>query len=67
MRGQQARRQLDLEGITITGEGGALKVHPAVAVERDSSTRFRLHMRAIGLDNVDPPSATPPATMSKRR
>lgn len=65
-RTQQARAQIDRDGITVqTGEGG-LKAHPAVAIERDSRLAFARLLRELDLADA-PPAVRPPAIPSNRR
>jgi phage terminase small subunit len=56
-RGEQARKQIDREGLTTpTREGGA-KLHPAVRVESDCRLAFARLIRELDLD-LDPPVET---------
>ena len=57
-RAQQARKALDLEGLTVQGEHGP-KTHPAVAVEVNSRTLFVRCLRELSLDTVEQPGARP--------
>ena len=67
-RCQQAREQIDRDGLTIqTGDGG-LKAHPAVAIERDARLAFARLVRELDLDAGAPSgSPRPPALGSNRR
>ena len=67
-RGQQAREEIDRDGLTIrTGDGG-LKAHPAVAIERDARLAFARLVRELDLDAGAPSeSRRPPALLSNRR
>lgn len=62
-RGDQAREQIDRDGITVPDRYGVLKQHPAIAVERDSRTAFFRGIRELALDGVGSPEAPrPPRT-----
>ena len=67
-RCQQAREQIDRDGLTIaTGDGG-LKAHPAVAIERDARLAFARLVRELDLDAGAPSGGPrPPALGSNRR
>ena len=67
-RCQQAREEIDRDGLTIrTGDGG-LKAHPAVAIERDARLAFARLVRELDLDAGAPSeSRRPPALVSNRR
>lgn len=56
-RGEQAREQIDRDGITVPDRYGVLKQHPAIAVERDSRTAFFRGIRELALDGVGSPEA----------
>jgi len=64
---QQSRALLDSQGLTLAGREG-VKVHPAVAIERDSRLAFARLIRELDLD-LDPPAAAdmrPPKLRSVR-
>ena len=67
-RCQQAREEIDRDGLTIrTGDGG-LKAHPAVAIERDARLAFARLVRELDLDAGAPSeSRRPPSLVSNRR
>jgi P27 family predicted phage terminase small subunit len=54
-RCQQARATIDREGPTFTDDRGNKRVHPAVAIERDSRIAFARLLRELDLD-VEPPA-----------
>ena len=53
-RADQAREVIDREGPTIVTRHGEVKVHPAVAVERDARTAVRQFLRELRI--TDPPA-----------
>jgi phage terminase small subunit len=59
MRGDQARRQLDRDGLTVMGKQG-LRSHPCVAIERDSRLSFARLVRELALDANAPDDPRPP-------
>jgi P27 family predicted phage terminase small subunit len=68
-RCEQARRMLEAEGLTTTDRYGTAKVHPAVAIERDSRIQFARLCRELDLDVEAPRSERvgPPSLRSNRR
>ncbi len=54
-RCQQARGEIQKDGITIKDRYSAIKVHPAVAIERDSRLAFARLIRELQLDSEPPP------------
>jgi P27 family predicted phage terminase small subunit len=62
-RTEQARIVIDREGLTVATTDGAVKTHPAVAIERDSRLAALRAFRELGLepaatgDDVRPPRA----------
>lgn len=52
-RAEQARKELDEEGLTVAGDRGGVKAHPAAAIERDNRAAFLAAMKALRLD-VEP-------------
>jgi len=64
----QARALIDADGpVTVTPDG-AMKAHPAVAIERDARLAFARLLRELDLDTGPPPErARPPALRSNRR
>lgn len=65
-RCQTARAAIDREGITVASETGAIKAHPAVAIERDSRLAFARLLRELDLDTAGPDAPRPPAIRSNR-
>jgi P27 family predicted phage terminase small subunit len=55
-RAEQARVVLATEGLTVTSRFGEVRVHPLVAVERDSRSAFLAAMRQLGLDYEPTPA-----------
>lgn len=49
-RSEQARRQIEADGLMVTSRLGESKPHPLLATERDSRTAFLAAMRQLGLD-----------------
>ena len=49
-RCQNARRQIDQDGMCIKDKFGQLKPHPLLAVERDSRAAFLAGLKALNLD-----------------
>lgn len=49
-RADQARRQIDVEGMTTTDRFGQVKPHPLLAVERDSRSAFARLVRQLDLE-----------------
>ena len=67
-RCQQAREQLDRDGLTIATADGGLKAHPCVAIERDARLAFARLVRELDLDAGAPSEARrPPSLVSNRR
>jgi P27 family predicted phage terminase small subunit len=67
-RCQQAREQIDRDGLTITTVDGGLKAHPAVAIERDTRLAFARLVRELDLDTGAPSETRrPPSLVSNRR
>jgi P27 family predicted phage terminase small subunit len=58
-RCQQSRKMLKRDGLTALDGKGALKAHPAVAIERDSRLAFLRALRELGLDALDVESPRP--------
>lgn len=48
-RAEQARRQLDTEGLTVEGRFGP-RPHPLLATERDHRAAFARLIKQLGLD-----------------
>jgi P27 family predicted phage terminase small subunit len=59
-RAAEARKVLDGEGLTVTGDRGGTKAHPANQIERDNRAAF---LQAMKLLNFQPE----PAASRKRR
>ena len=67
-RCQQAREQIDRDGLTVTTADGGMKAHPAVAIERDTRLAFARLIRELDLDAGAPAERSrPPALLSNRR
>jgi len=49
-RAQAARRQIDMDGMTILGKEKQIKPHPLLANERDSRAAFLAGLKALNLD-----------------
>jgi P27 family predicted phage terminase small subunit len=67
-RAQQARAQIDRDGLTVSTADGGIRVHPCIAIERDSRLGFARILRELDLD-VEPPVSDrigPPAIFSNR-
>lgn len=65
-RTQTARQAIDRDGITVTSDTGAIKAHPAIAIERDSRLAFARLLRELDLDTTGPDTPRPPAIRSNR-
>jgi len=68
-RTQQARTQLDEEGLTVRGAEGGVRSHPAAAIERDSRLAVARLIRELDLD-IEPPRPDwtgPPPLRSNNR
>jgi phage terminase small subunit len=64
-RCNEARRLVEQDGICVPDRFGALRAHPAVAIERDSRVAFLRALREIALDDsVEEPR--PPRHGGKR-
>lgn len=48
-RAEQARKQLDAEGLTVEGRFGP-RPHPLLTVERDHRATFARLLKSLGLD-----------------
>jgi len=68
-RTQQAREQLNQEGLTVRGAEGGVRSHPAAAIERDNRLAVARLIRELDLDIEAPrPDWTgPPALRSNNR
>jgi P27 family predicted phage terminase small subunit len=49
-RADQARKVLDAEGLTVVGDRGGVKAHPAAAIERDNRAAFLASIKALRFD-----------------
>ena len=64
-RCQQAREQLEADGLTISTRDGGLKRHPCCAIESESRIAFARLIRELDLDVAPPAEAKrPPALRS---
>lgn len=59
-RAQQARKVLDLDGLTVNTDDGGRKAHPCVAVERDARASFAKIVKDLQLDAIEPPNTLRP-------
>lgn len=64
-RCQDAREAVAKDGLTVSTQGGGLKAHPAVGIERDARLAFARLLRELDLD-LDAPAELrrPPALRS---
>jgi P27 family predicted phage terminase small subunit len=53
-RSQQARVQLDHDGLTIPGREGGIRPHPCIAIERDARLAVARLVRELDLDTEPP-------------
>lgn len=66
-RAQDARTEIDRDGLTFRDDRGNIRPHPAIAIERDSRTGFARILRELDLDAEPPVQASrPPALRSNR-
>lgn len=56
-RAEEARLILARDGLTVNTDGGGVKPHPAVGIERDSRMAFARLIAQLGLDVSEVPSA----------
>jgi P27 family predicted phage terminase small subunit len=49
-RAQSARREIDKDGMAVHDRWGQTKVHPLLAIERDSRAAFLSGIKALNLD-----------------
>jgi P27 family predicted phage terminase small subunit len=67
-RAQQAREQIDRDGLTIRTADGGIKAHPAVGIERDSRLAVARLVRELDLDTEPPvPERTGPLALLSNR
>jgi P27 family predicted phage terminase small subunit len=67
-RAQEAREQLERDGLTVPGREGGVRAHPCIAIERDARLAVARLVRELDLD-VEPPVPErlgPPALFSNR-
>lgn len=62
-RADQARSEIGDSPLTVITRLGEVKVHPLLAVERDSRAQFGTLMKSLGLDVEGPP---PPSARRPR-
>jgi len=51
----RAQALLDAEGLTVTGDRGGVKAHPAAAILRDARSQFFAGIKALHLDTTEEP------------
>jgi len=51
----RAQALLDAEGLTVTGDRGGVKAHPAAAILRDARSQFFAGIKALHLDTAEEP------------
>jgi P27 family predicted phage terminase small subunit len=68
-RAQEAREQLDRDGLTVPGREGGVRPHPCVGIERDARLAVARLVRELDLDTEPPVPERigPPALFSNRR
>jgi P27 family predicted phage terminase small subunit len=64
-RCQSARELVEADGVCVTDRFGALKAHPAIAIERDSRVAFLRALRELALDDA-PEDPRPPRHGGRR-
>lgn len=62
----QARDLVTAEGITVEDRFGQSRVHPALAVERDSRIAYLRAVRELALEVEDPGDVRPPRRGGRR-
>jgi phage terminase small subunit len=67
-RGQEAREQLEIEGLTVPGREGGIRPHPCIGIERDARLAVARLVRELDLDTEPPVSGRigPPPLRSNR-
>lgn len=66
-RAESLRRRLRRDGLFVEDRYGAMKPHPAIALERAARKAFATHLRELGLDTAAPSEAKrPPARAAIR-
>ena len=55
-RSQQARVELDRDGLTVSGREGGVRPHPCIAIERDARLAVARLVRELDLDTEPPVS-----------
>jgi P27 family predicted phage terminase small subunit len=65
---EQAREQLEREGLTVPGREGGIRPHPCVAIRRDARLAVARLVRELDLDTEPPVSGRngPPPIFSNR-
>jgi P27 family predicted phage terminase small subunit len=66
-RGQQAREQIERDGLTTPTRENGLKLHPAARVESDSRLAFCRCLRELDLDIAPPAEAKRPPSLRSIR
>jgi P27 family predicted phage terminase small subunit len=67
-RAQEARAQLEDEGLTVPGREGGLRPHPCIAIEHSARIAVARMLRELDLDAEPPPPDRigPPAIFSNQ-
>jgi P27 family predicted phage terminase small subunit len=63
-RAQQARREVEADGLTVEDRWDQKKTHPSVNVERDARAAFVRCVRELRLDGVEPAEPGRPPGLS---
>jgi P27 family predicted phage terminase small subunit len=68
-RAQAARKQLEEEGLTVSGREGGMRPHPCIGIERDTRLAVARLVRELDLDTEPPVSerVSLPGLMCNRR
>jgi P27 family predicted phage terminase small subunit len=66
-RGQQAREQIQRDGVMMPTKAGGPRLHPCVKVKEQAEIAFARLLRELDLDLDVPPSASRPAPLRSLR